>query len=147
MIVRTSRILSPGNRSQGKDFFSPRPYGVFLRVAGLQKARLFGKPRALPLKRIDGTPRRTQPPEPRQERLRAHILGRGGADNSLELLRVKEKYGMSCVSRADCHDEGKHIAPAHGCANAFVPPRRYTIQMRNNDSWEGCTGVPRTCGE
>ena len=56
-----------------------------------------------------------------------------------ELLRVKEKYGMSAVfSEADMHCEGKHIAPAHGCMNRLLSLLgRYSTQMRNNDSWEG----------
>ena len=56
-----------------------------------------------------------------------------------ELLRVREKYGMSAVlSEADMHGEGKHVAPSHGCANRLLSLLGgYTIQMRNQDSWEG----------
>ena len=56
-----------------------------------------------------------------------------------ELLRVKEKYSMSAVlSEADMHGEGKHVAPSHGCANRLLSLLGgYTIQMRNQDSWEG----------
>ena len=56
-----------------------------------------------------------------------------------ELMRVKEKYGMSAVlSESDIHGEGKRIAPSHGCMNRLLSLMGgYTIQMRNFDSWEG----------
>jgi trimethylamine-N-oxide reductase (cytochrome c) len=56
-----------------------------------------------------------------------------------ELLRVKEKYGMSAVlAEADMHGEGKHVAPCHGCMNRLLSMLGgYTVQMRNMDSWEG----------
>ena len=56
-----------------------------------------------------------------------------------ELLRLREKYGMSCVlAEADMHGEGKHVAPSHGCMNRLLSLLGgYTVQMRNQDSWEG----------
>lgn len=56
-----------------------------------------------------------------------------------ELLRIKDKYGMSAVlSETDLHGEGKHVAPAHGCPNRLLSLLGgYTVQMRNLDSWEG----------
>ncbi|MDR0817367.1 MAG: molybdopterin-dependent oxidoreductase [Clostridiales Family XIII bacterium] len=56
-----------------------------------------------------------------------------------ELLRVREKYGMSAVlAEADMHGEGKHLAPSHGCMNKLLSMLGgYTVQMRNQDSWEG----------
>jgi len=58
-----------------------------------------------------------------------------------ELLRIKDKYGMSAVlAEADMHGEGKHIAPSHGCMNRLLSMLGgYTVQMRNMDSWEGMT--------
>jgi len=58
-----------------------------------------------------------------------------------ELLRIKEKYGMSSIlAEADLHGEGKRIAPAHGCMTRLLSLLGgYTIQMRNMDSWEGMT--------
>ena len=58
-----------------------------------------------------------------------------------ELLRVRDKYGMSAVlAEADMHGEGKHLAPAHGCMNRLLSIMGgYTVQMRNMDSWEGMT--------
>ena len=36
------------------------------------------------------------------------------------------------------HGEGKHIAPSHGCMNRLLSLLGgYTVQMRNQDSWEG----------
>ena len=36
------------------------------------------------------------------------------------------------------HGEGKHIAPSHGCMNRLLSLMGgYTVQMRNQDSWEG----------
>jgi trimethylamine-N-oxide reductase (cytochrome c) len=56
-----------------------------------------------------------------------------------ELLRVKGRYGMSAVlAEADMHGEGKHAAPSHGCMNRLLSMLGgYTVQMRNQDSWEG----------
>jgi trimethylamine-N-oxide reductase (cytochrome c) len=56
-----------------------------------------------------------------------------------ELLRVRERYGMSAVlAEADMHGEGKHVAPSHGCMNKLLSILGgYTVQMRNQDSWEG----------
>ena len=58
-----------------------------------------------------------------------------------ELLRIKEKYGMTAVlAEADMHGEGKRLAPSHGCMNRLLSLMGgYTVQMRNMDSWEGMT--------
>ena len=105
------------------------------------KTRVYSKNRVrYPLKRVDWDPKGERNPQNRgvsgYERITWDEAAQIVAD---ELLRVKEKYGMSAVlSEADMHGEGKHVAPSHGCANKLLSLLGgYTIQMRNMDSWEG----------
>ena len=105
------------------------------------KTRVYSKNRVrYPLKRVDWDPNGDRNPQNRgisgYERISWDEATQIIAD---ELIRVKEKYGMSAVlSQADMHGEGKHVAPSHGCANKLLSLLGgYTIQMRNMDSWEG----------
>jgi trimethylamine-N-oxide reductase (cytochrome c) len=105
------------------------------------KTRVYSKNRIkYPLKRVDWDPKGERNPQNRgvsgYERISWDEAAQIVAD---ELVRVKEKYGMSAVlSEADMHGEGKHVAPSHGCANRLLSLLGgYTIQMRNQDSWEG----------
>jgi len=105
------------------------------------KKRIYSKNRVrYPLKRVDWDPNGARNPQNRGKsgyvRISWDEATQIVAD---ELLRVREKYGMSAVlSEADCHGEGKHVAPPHGCANRLLSLLGgYTIQMRNMDSWEG----------
>ncbi|MDR1067663.1 MAG: molybdopterin-dependent oxidoreductase, partial [Clostridiales Family XIII bacterium] len=105
------------------------------------KKRVYSENRVrYPLKRVDWDPageRNTQNRgKSRYERIswdEAASLIAG------ELLRIREKYGMSAVlAEADMHGEGKHLAPSHGCMNRLLSLLGgYTVQMRNMDSWEG----------
>ncbi len=93
-----------------------------------------------PLKRVDWDPNGERNPQNRGTSKYVRISWDEAAQLIAdELLRVKEKYGMSAVlSEADMHGEGKHLAPSHGCANRLLSLLGgYTIQMRNQDSWEG----------
>jgi trimethylamine-N-oxide reductase (cytochrome c) len=93
-----------------------------------------------PLKRVDWDPKGERHPENRGKSGYVRISWDEAAGLIAdELLRVKDKYGMSAVlSEADMHGEGKHVAPSHGCANRLLSLLGgYTIQMRNMDSWEG----------
>jgi len=105
------------------------------------KTRVYSRNRVRwPLKRVDWDPKGERNPQNRgksgYERISWDEATQIIAD---ELLRVREKYGMSAVlSQADMHGEGKHVAPSHGCANRLLSLLGgYTIQMRNMDSWEG----------
>ncbi|MCL1829054.1 MAG: molybdopterin-dependent oxidoreductase [Oscillospiraceae bacterium] len=105
------------------------------------KKRVYSENRVrYPLKRVDWDPKGERNPQNRGKSKYVRISWDEAtgliAD---ELLRVKEKYGMSAVlSEADMHGEGKHVAPCHGCANRLLSLLGgYTIQMRNMDSWEG----------
>ncbi|MDR2487853.1 MAG: molybdopterin-dependent oxidoreductase [Clostridiales Family XIII bacterium] len=93
-----------------------------------------------PLKRVDWDPAGERNPQNRGKSGYVRISWDEATQLIAdELLRVKEKYGMSAVlSEADMHGEGKHVAPSHGCANRLLSLLGgYTIQMRNMDSWEG----------
>ena len=105
------------------------------------KTRVYSKNRVkYPLKRVDWDPKGERNPQNRgvsgYERISWDEATQIIAD---ELVRTKEKYGMSAVlSQADMHGEGKHVSPSHGCANRLLSLLGgYTIQMRNMDSWEG----------
>jgi trimethylamine-N-oxide reductase (cytochrome c) len=93
-----------------------------------------------PLKRIDWDPNGDRNPQNRGKSGYVRISWDEAAQLVAdELRRVTEKYGASSIlSQADCHAEGKHIAPAHGSANRLLSLLGgYTIQMRNNEDGEG----------
>ena len=105
------------------------------------KKRVYSENRVRwPLKRVDWDPNGERNPQNRGKSPYVRISwDEATTIIAGELLRVREKYGMSAVlSEADMHGEGKHIAPSHGCANRlFSLLGGYTNQMRNQDSWEG----------
>jgi trimethylamine-N-oxide reductase (cytochrome c) len=105
------------------------------------KKRVYSENRVrYPLKRVDWDPKGERNPQNRGKSGYVRISWDEAAQLVAdELLRVREKYGMSAVlSEADMHGEGKHVAPSHGCANRLLSLLGgYTIQMRNMDSWEG----------
>jgi anaerobic selenocysteine-containing dehydrogenase len=113
----------------------PSPYYI------TYKKRVYSENRVrYPLKRIDWDPKGERNPQNRGKSGYVRISWDEAAQLVAdELLRVKEKYGMSAVlSEADMHGEGKHVAPSHGCANRLLSLLGgYTVQMRNQDSWEG----------
>jgi len=105
------------------------------------KKRVYSENRVrFPLKRVDWDPKGDRNQQNRGKSKYVRIswdeAARTIAD---ELLRIRDKYGMSAVlSETDLHGEGKHLAPSHGCPNRLLSMLGgYTIQMRNEDSWEG----------
>ena len=105
------------------------------------KKRVYSENRVRwPLKRVDWDPKGERNPQNRGKSPYVRISWDEATQIIAdELLRIKEKYGMSAVlSEADMHGEGKHISPSHGCANRLLSLLGgYTVQMRNQDSWEG----------
>ena len=105
------------------------------------KKRVYSENRVRwPLKRVDWDPKGERNPQNRGKSKYVRISWDEAAQLIAdELLRVREKYGMSAVlSETDLHGEGKHVAPCHGCPNRLLSLLGgYTIQMRNEDSWEG----------
>ncbi|NLB28850.1 MAG: molybdopterin-dependent oxidoreductase, partial [Clostridiales bacterium] len=105
------------------------------------KSRVYSPNRVRhPLKRVDWDPDGERNPQNRGKSGYVRISWDEATKIiAKELLRIRDKYGMSAVlSEADMHGEGKHVAPSHGCANRLLSLLGgYTIQMRNNDSWEG----------
>ena len=107
------------------------------------KKRVYSENRVrYPLKRVDWDPKGERNTQNRGKSRYIRISWDEAAQIIAdELLRIKEKYGMTAVLvEADMHGEGKHIAPAHGCMAPLLSLLGgYTIQMRNSDSWEGMT--------
>ncbi len=105
------------------------------------KKRVYSNNRVrYPLKRVDWDPKGDRHPENRGKSKYVRITWDEAAQIVAdELLRVKDKYGMSAVlAEADMHGEGKRVAPSHGCMNRLLSILGgYTVQMRNQDSWEG----------
>ena len=105
------------------------------------KKRVYSENRVrYPLKRVDWDPNGERNTQNRGKSQYVRISWDEAAQIVAdELLRIRDKYGMSAVmSEADMHGEGKHTAPSHGCANRLLSLLGgYTIQMRNQDSWEG----------
>ncbi|MCL1829527.1 MAG: molybdopterin-dependent oxidoreductase [Oscillospiraceae bacterium] len=126
--------------AKGKTF-APPDHSVYSFVWQAYKKRVYSPNRVMyPMKRVDWDPKGERNPQNRGKSPYVRISWDEAAELIAgELQRVKEKYGMSAVlSEADMHAEGKHIAPAHGCANRLLSMLGgYTIQIRNNDSWEG----------
>ena len=105
------------------------------------KKRVYSENRVrYPLKRVDWDPKGERNPHNRGKSPYVRISWDEATQIVAdELLRIRDTYGMSAVlSEADMHGEGKHVAPNHGCANRLLSLLGgYTIQMRNQDSWEG----------
>ncbi|MCL1827953.1 MAG: molybdopterin-dependent oxidoreductase [Oscillospiraceae bacterium] len=105
------------------------------------KKRVYSENRVrYPLKRVDWDPKGERNTQNRGKSKYVRISWDEAAEIVAgELLRIREKYGMSAVlSEADMHGEGKHLAPSHACANKLLSLLGgYTIQIRNQDSWEG----------
>jgi trimethylamine-N-oxide reductase (cytochrome c) len=126
--------------ARGRTFAPPRrtlPATYYISY----KKRVYSENRVrYPLKRVDWDPKGERNTQNRGKSRYIRISWDEAAQTIAdELLRVKEKYGMSAVlAEADMHGEGKHIAPAHGCMNRLLSLLGgYTVQMRNMDSWEG----------
>ena len=107
------------------------------------KKRVYSNNRVrYPLKRVDWDPNGDRNTQNRGKSRYVRISWDEAAQLIAdELLRIKDKYGMTAVlAEADMHGEGKHIAPSHGCMNRLLSLMGgYTVQMRNMDSWEGMT--------
>ena len=136
--------------AKGRTFEPPRrtPTGNFYTA---YKKRVYSNNRVrYPLKRIDWDPDGDRHPETRGQSLYVRISWDEAAGYiAKELLRLREKYGMTSVlAEADMHGEGKHVAPSHGCMNRLLSLLGgYTVQMRNQDSWEGwCWGAKNVWG-
>ena len=128
--------------SRGKVFEPPRhtvPGVYYLSY----KKRVYSNNRvSFPLKRVDWDPKGERNPQNRGKSKYVRISWDEATQIIAdELLRIREKYGMSSVlTEADIHGEGKHLAPPHGCMNRLLSLLGgYTVQMRNMDSWEGMT--------
>ncbi len=125
--------------ARGKTFAPPK-HSVLSFVGLSYKKRVYSNNRVrYPLKRVDWSPDNPNPQTrgiSKYERISWDEAAQIVAD---QLLKMKEKYGMSSVlSETDLHGEGKHLAPSHGCPNRLLGLLgEYTIQMRNEDSWEG----------
>ena len=105
------------------------------------KKRVYSNNRVrYPLKRVDWDPNGERHPETRgKARYERISWDECTTIVANELKRLRDKYGMDCVlAEADMHGEGKHVAPSHGCMNRLLSIMGgYTVQMRNQDSWEG----------
>jgi trimethylamine-N-oxide reductase (cytochrome c) len=105
------------------------------------KTRVYSHNRVrYPLKRVDWDPKGDRNTQNRGKSKYVRISWDEAAQLIAdELIRVKETYGAEAIlSEADMHGEGKKVAPSHGCANKLLSLLgAYTIQMRNEDSWEG----------
>ena len=129
------KIEARGSVLKAPDHSLPAVYYV------AYKKRVYSENRVCyPLKRVDWDPKGNRNPQNRGKSPYVRISWDEAAQLVAdELLRIREKYGMSAVlSEADMHGEGKHVAPSHGCANRLLSLLGgYTVQMRNQDSWEG----------
>lgn len=126
--------------ARGKVFEPPKhtvPASYYLTY----KKRVYSENRVRwPLKRVDWDPKGERNTQNRGKSKYVRISWDEAAQLVAdELVRVREKYGMSAVlAEADMHGEGKHVAPSHGCMNRLLSLMGgYTVQMRNQDSWEG----------
>jgi trimethylamine-N-oxide reductase (cytochrome c) len=126
--------------ARGKTF-GPPDKSVLSFVGLSYKKRVYSENRVrYPLKRADWDPKGARNPQNRGKSRYVRISWDEAAQLVAdELLRVKEKYGMSAVlAETDLHGEGKHVHGSHGCANKLLGYLGgYTVQMRNEDSWEG----------
>ena len=126
--------------ARGSTFEPPRHSVPGVYYCGYKK-RVYSENRVrYPLKRVDFDPKGERNPQNRGKSKYVRISWDEATQIIAdELLRIREKYGMSAwLCEADMHGESKHVAPCHGCMNRLLSLLGgYTIQMRNNDSWEG----------
>ncbi len=105
------------------------------------KKRVYSKNRVrYPLKRVDWDPNGERNVQNRGKSKYVRITWDEAAQLVAdELKRIGKTYGPEAVyAQADMHGEGKHIQPSHGCMNRLLSMLGgYTVQMRNQDSWEG----------
>jgi trimethylamine-N-oxide reductase (cytochrome c) len=105
------------------------------------KKRIYSKNRVrYPLKRVDWDPNGERNTQNRGKSKYVRISWDEAAQLVAdELRRVGKLYGPEAVyAQADMHGEGKHVQPSHGCMNRLLSLLGgYTVQMRNQDSWEG----------
>ena len=105
------------------------------------KKRIYSKNRVrYPLKRVDWDPNGERNVQNRGKSKFVRISWDEAAQLVAdELKRVGKTYGPEAVyAQADMHGEGKHVQPSHGCMNRLLSLLGgYTVQMRNQDSWEG----------
>jgi len=115
------------------------------------KKRIYSKNRVkYPLKRVDWDPNGERNPQNRGKSKFVRISWDEAAQLVAdELRRVGKTYRPEAVfAQADMHGEGKHLQPSHGCMSRLLSLLGgYTIQMRNQDSWEGqCWGAKNVWG-
>ena len=105
------------------------------------KKRIYSENRVrYPLKRVDWDPNGERNTQNRGKSKFVRISWDEAAQLVAdELKRVGTTYGPEAVyAQADMHGEGKHVQPSHGCMNRLLSLLGgYTVQMRNQDSWEG----------
>ena len=141
--ITTFKTLNPWTISARGRKFEPADHTLLSPFGLSYKTRVYSKNRVRwPLKRVDWDPDGARNPQNRGKSKYVRISWDEATDIiSKELLRIREKYGMSAVfAQADMHGEGKHLSPCHGTFNrllSLLGP--FTIQMRNSDSWEGWT--------
>ncbi len=136
--------------AHGKEMNAPRR-SVYSYFGQSYKKRVYSNNRVrYPLKRVDFDPNGERNPQNRGKSGYVRISWDEAAQIIAdELVRIRDTYGPEAVlSEADMHGEGKHIAPCHGCMNRLLSLMGgYTIQMRNQDSWEGwCWGAKNVWG-
>ena len=126
--------------ARGQSFEPPR-HTVPASYYRTYKKRVYSNNRVrYPLKRVDWDPKGERNPQNRGKSRYVRISWDEATQIIAdELTRIKKTYGMSAVlAEADMHGEGKHVAPSHGCMNRLLSLMGgYTVQMRNQDSWEG----------
>ncbi len=126
--------------AHGKEF-GPPSHSIMSHMGQSHKKRVYSNNRVrYPLKRVDWDPNGERNPQNRGKSRFVRISWDEAAQLIAdELLRVNKQYGPEAVLvEADMHAEAKHIYPCHGCqARLLSLLGGYTVQMRNQDSWEG----------
>ncbi len=121
--------------------FEPPTHSIMSHMAQSYKKRVYSENRVrYPLKRVDWDPNGERNPQNRGKSGYVRISWDEAAQIIAdELMRVNKQYGPEAVlAEADMHAEAKHIYPAHGCMTRLLSLLGgYTLQMRNEDSWEG----------
>ena len=121
--------------------FGPPEKSLISNMSQAYKKRVYSNNRVkYPLKRVDWDPKGERNTHNRGKSRYVRISWDEAAQLIAdELLRVGETYGPEAVlAEADMHAEAKHIHANHGCMTRLLSMLGgYTIQMRNQDSWEG----------
>jgi molybdopterin guanine dinucleotide-containing S/N-oxide reductase-like protein len=137
----TREEIKPWNIERNGKTFEPSMKALPSPYMLAYKKRVYSPNRVkYPLKRVDWDPKRERNPQNRGISKFKRISWDEATDIiATEIRRIQEKYGpYAILLQGDGHGETKTVHGPHGCSMLLLREMGgYTLQVRNQDSWEG----------